>query len=68
MQLETDLTGKLLIALPGIGDTRFERSVILLCAHYDHLGEQGEGYYPGADDNASGVATLLEVVVARTAE
>ena len=33
MQLETDLTGKLLIALPGIGDTRFERSVILLCAH-----------------------------------
>ena len=33
MQIETDLTGKLLIALPGIGDTRFERSVILLCAH-----------------------------------
>ena len=33
MQLDTDLTGKLLIALPGIGDTRFERSVILLCAH-----------------------------------
>ena len=33
MQIETDLTGKLLIALPGIGDVRFERSVILLCAH-----------------------------------
>jgi putative transcriptional regulator len=33
MQIETDLTGKLLIALPGIGDARFERSVILLCAH-----------------------------------
>ncbi len=33
MHLDTDLTGKLLIALPGIGDTRFERSVILLCAH-----------------------------------
>jgi putative transcriptional regulator len=33
MQLDTDLTGKLLIALPGIGDSRFERSVILLCAH-----------------------------------
>ena len=28
-----DLTGKLLIALPSIGDERFERSVILLCAH-----------------------------------
>lgn len=33
MQFEPDLTGKLLIALPGIGDERFERSVILLCAH-----------------------------------
>ncbi len=27
------LTGKLLIAMPAIGDTRFEHSVIYLCAH-----------------------------------
>ncbi len=33
MRIDTDLTGKLLIALPRIGDPRFERSVILLCAH-----------------------------------
>lgn len=31
--MHTDLTGKLLIALPGIGDPRFSRSVILVCAH-----------------------------------
>ena len=31
--MDTDLTGKLLIALPGIGDARFSRSVILVCAH-----------------------------------
>ncbi|MEZ5998947.1 MAG: YqgE/AlgH family protein [Hyphomonas sp.] len=31
--MDTDLTGKLLIALPGIGDSRFARSVILICAH-----------------------------------
>tara|TARA_R110000787_G_scaffold32370_3_gene85580 strand:+ start:7014 stop:7574 length:561 start_codon:yes stop_codon:yes gene_type:complete len=31
--MDTDLTGKLLIALPSIGDPRFSRSVILLCAH-----------------------------------
>jgi len=31
--MDTDLTGKLLIALPGIGDARFARSVILVCAH-----------------------------------
>ena len=31
--MDADLTGKLLIALPGIGDPRFDRSVILVCAH-----------------------------------
>lgn len=31
----TDLTGKLLIAMPGMGDPRFDRSVIFLCAHSD---------------------------------
>jgi putative transcriptional regulator len=29
------LTGRMLIAMPGIGDPRFERAVILICAHGD---------------------------------
>lgn len=29
----TDLDGKLLIAMPGMGDPRFEKAVILICAH-----------------------------------
>ncbi|TNJ47627.1 YqgE/AlgH family protein [Phaeobacter sp. B1627] len=28
-----ELTGKLLIAMPGIGDPRFENSVVFLCSH-----------------------------------
>ena len=28
-----NLTGTLLVAMPGMGDPRFDRSVILLCAH-----------------------------------
>jgi len=28
-----DLTGKLLIAMPGMGDPRFEKSVVYMCAH-----------------------------------
>jgi len=28
-----DLSGKLLIAMPGMGDPRFDRSVIFVCAH-----------------------------------
>jgi Putative transcriptional regulator len=27
------LTGKMLIAMPGIGDPRFERALVLICAH-----------------------------------
>jgi len=30
---EIDLTGQLLIAMPGMGDPRFARSVVFLCAH-----------------------------------
>jgi putative transcriptional regulator len=30
-----DLTGKLLIAMPGMGDPRFDKSVVFLCAHSD---------------------------------
>ncbi len=37
-------------------------SYIVLGAHYDHLGVNRKGeVFPGADDNASGVAVLLEV-------
>ena len=30
-----DLTGKLLIAMPGMGDTRFDHSVVFMCSHGD---------------------------------
>lgn len=33
MAIDIDLTGMVLIALPRIGDPRFERAVILVCAH-----------------------------------
>lgn len=37
-------------------------SFLVFTAHYDHLGGQGEGvYFPGANDNASGTAMLLEL-------
>lgn len=36
----SNLTGKLLIAMPGMADPRFERSVILICS-YDERGAMG---------------------------
>ena len=36
-------------------------SFIILCAHYDHLGKMGEAIFYGANDNASGIATMLDL-------
>jgi aminopeptidase YwaD len=37
-------------------------SFLIVTAHYDHLGMMGKNtYFPGANDNASGVALLLEL-------
>ena len=38
-------------------------SFVVLSAHYDHLGTMGEKvFFPGANDNASGIAMLLNLV------
>lgn len=42
--------------------TRKPDSVIMFTAHYDHLGGMGsKTYFPGANDNASGVSLLLSL-------
>jgi aminopeptidase YwaD len=54
--------------LPG-SDPKLKDEAIVIGAHYDHLGRGGEGslasregeIHHGADDNASGVAGLLEL-------
>lgn len=43
--------------IPG----RRSDSCIVITAHYDHLGMLGEAMYPGASDNASGTAMLLDL-------
>jgi len=40
--------------------TRNSDSLVVFTAHYDHLGGMGsDTYFPGANDNASGIAFLL---------
>ena len=47
----------------GIVEARKKaKSTIMLTAHYDHLGRLGsETFFPGGNDNASGVAMMLSV-------
>ena len=51
------LSGKLLLAMPGIGDPRFERAVIAMCVH-DENGAVGIGI--GHQRAGIGVRGLLE--------
>lgn len=36
-------------------------SFLVVCAHYDHLGKMGKAVFPGANDNAAGVAMMLDL-------
>ncbi|HEX9742127.1 MAG TPA: M28 family peptidase [Nitrospiraceae bacterium] len=46
--------------VPG-HDPKRREDTIVIGAHRDHFGNQGGLLFPGADDNASGTAVLLEV-------
>jgi Zn-dependent M28 family amino/carboxypeptidase len=66
-------TANVLGVLPG-GDPKLARELVVYTAHHDHLGKKAEmrpgedTIYNGAVDNASGVASLLAVVRAMTAQ
>lgn len=45
-------------------DPVLKNEFVVIGAHYDHLGSTNGSYYPGADDNASGSAALVEIAAA----
>ncbi|GLP97407.1 M20/M25/M40 family metallo-hydrolase [Paraferrimonas sedimenticola] len=45
----------------AIPATTPEADLLVVIAHYDHLGNQGRRVYFGADDNASGMAAALAI-------
>ena len=46
--------------IPG-NDPVLKDEYIIIGAHYDHLGVMNDQIYNGADDNASGTATIIEM-------
>ena len=45
-------------------DPNLKDELVVVTAHYDHLGKRGKDVYNGADDNGSGTTTVLEVAQA----
>jgi len=52
---------------PG-SDPELSREVLIVSAHYDHIGARGDAIYNGADDNASGSMGLLALAEALAAQ
>jgi len=45
-------------------DPKLKNELVVVTAHYDHLGKRGDDVYNGADDNGSGTSSVLEVAEA----
>lgn len=45
-------------------DEVLKKEIVVISAHYDHLGKRGAEVYNGADDNGSGTTALLELAQA----
>jgi Zn-dependent M28 family amino/carboxypeptidase len=54
------------VILPSSMTTLAKGPIVVIGAHYDHLGVVGGQTFYGAEDNASGVATLLAITRALT--
>lgn len=58
---ERVVTSRNVIAMVPGAHPVLRDEAIVIGAHVDHLGRRGAVHYPGADDNASGVAAVLEM-------
>jgi Zn-dependent M28 family amino/carboxypeptidase len=53
--------------LPG-ADPKLKNEYVVVTGHYDHVGQQGEFIYHGADDNASATAAVIAIAEAFRAQ
>jgi Zn-dependent M28 family amino/carboxypeptidase len=58
---ERQLLARNVVGILRGSDPRLRDEALVLGAHFDHLGRVAGVVHPGADDNASGVAGLLEI-------
>ncbi|MEL6620163.1 MAG: YqgE/AlgH family protein [Pseudomonadota bacterium] len=56
-----DLTGEMLVSMPGMGDPRFDRAVIFMCAHSDDGAMGLIVNKPAADMNLGDLLDQLEI-------
>lgn len=58
------LTGSNVLGFIEGSDPKLKQEVVVVSAHYDHLGKRGNSIYHGADDNGTGSSTVMEIAQA----
>ncbi len=66
-QQRKDATPNVVAYLPG-SDPKLKEEYIVIGSHHDHLGVREARIFPGADDNGSGAAAMLELARALVVE
>lgn len=61
---EKTLIGRNVLGYIEGTDPQLKNELVVVSAHYDHLGMRGGAIYNGADDNGSGTTTAMEVAEA----
>jgi len=61
---KSEVVGNNVIGLVEGSDPKLKEEVIIVSAHYDHIGRRGDDINNGADDNGSGTSTVLEIAEA----
>lgn len=59
-----ELVGENVLGFVEGVDPALKDEVLVVSAHYDHIGKRGDSVFNGADDNGSGTSTVLEVAEA----
>ncbi len=59
-----ELVGENVLGFLEGSDPELSDEVVVVSAHYDHIGKRGDAIFNGADDNGSGSSTVLELAQA----
>ncbi len=61
---DSNLIGSNVVGFVEGSDPAVKNEMVIVTAHYDHLGVRGESIFNGADDNGSGTSTVMGVAQA----
>ena len=60
----TQLIGSNVLGFLEGSDPKLKEEIVVVTAHYDHLGKRGNSIYNGADDNGTGTSAVMDIAQA----